>query len=578
MTSANTRDALLERARAWAAEDPDPQTQQELLDVLSNLEDPEASLENLEDRFSGNLEFGTAGLRAALGSGPMRMNRVVVRRTAEGLAKFLETKANGGYVPRVVVGYDARYNSHEFALESVAVFTAHGFEALLMPSALPTPVLAFAVRHFDADCGVMVTASHNPPQDNGYKVYLGGRVVTDSGQGAQIVSPFDQEIAAAIDYSVPLADIPLAASGWTVLPGAGEHDDVAALYERAVADTVAQMVTDEPADKSLPIVLTPLHGVGGQTMENVLRSAGFTNIHVVAEQAQPDPDFPTVTFPNPEEAGAIDMALELADQVDAALVIANDPDADRCAIAIKTSSEWRMLRGDELGSILGNYLAGRLEDAEPQAVFANSIVSSRRLAAIAAGHGMEHHTTLTGFKWISRVPGLSFGYEEALGYCVAPDLVRDKDGISTGLLVAEIAARRHVHGENLQRDLDDLDLKYGLFATDQLSIRVSSLDLLGAMMGRLRSQTPETLGGSPVESVVDLSEPGDELPPTDGMLFLTDDNTRVIIRPSGTEPKLKCYLEVHLQADGPGTLDEQRAAARERLDAVREDVSEALGL
>lgn len=578
MNSHSTREALLQRARVWAAEDPDPQTQQELLDLLAGLENPDASLEELEDRFTGTLEFGTAGLRAALGAGPMRMNRVVVRRTAAGLAQFLATKAGSAYVPRVVVGYDARHNSLEFAQDSAAVFTAHGFETFLMPSALPTPVLAFAVRHLHADCGVMVTASHNPPQDNGYKVYLGGRVVTDAGQGAQIVSPLDQEIAAAIDYSTPLSSIELADSGWTVLPGKGEDDDVAATYARAVADAVAQKVTDEPSDKSLPIVLTPLHGVGGETMEGVLRGAGFTNLHVVQEQSAPDPDFPTVTFPNPEEAGAIDMALELADRVDAALVIANDPDADRCAVAIKSTDGWRMLRGDELGSVLGNFLATSLGDSAEDAVFANSIVSSRRLAGIAAAHNIAHSNTLTGFKWISRVPGLTYGYEEALGYCVAPELVRDKDGISAGLLVAEIAARRHAQGENLQQDLDDLDLKYGLYATDQLSVRVSSLDLIGAMMGRIRAQAPESLGGSPVDSVIDLSLPGGDLPPTDGILFATADDTRVIIRPSGTEPKLKCYLEVHLSADAPGTLDEQRLAAHERLAAVRNDVSEALGL
>ncbi|GAA2557648.1 phosphomannomutase [Neomicrococcus aestuarii] len=577
MNSGNSRDALLERARHWAAEDPDPQTQDELTTLIESLKDPESSLEELEDRFGGTLEFGTAGLRAALGAGPMRMNRVVVRRTAAGLAEFLATKAAGAYVPRVVVGYDARHNSYEFALESASVFTARGFEVLLMPSALPTPVLAFSVRHFDADCGVMVTASHNPAQDNGYKVYLGGRVVADSGQGAQIVTPLDQKIAAAIDYSVPLSEIPLAQSGWTVRPDAGEDDDVAAAYETAVADAVAELVTDEATDKSLPIVLTPLHGVGGRTMENVLRAAGFTNIHVVAEQAQPDPDFPTVSFPNPEEAGAIDMALALAESVDAALVIANDPDADRCAIAINGVPGWRMLRGDELGSIFGEYIA-QTAGTKSQAVFANSIVSSRRLAAIAAAHEIAHEETLTGFKWISRVPDLTFGYEEALGYCVAPDVVRDKDGISAGLLIAEIAAQRHALGQNLQQDLDDLDLKYGLCSTDQLSVRVSSLDLLGAMMGRLRSNPPESLGGSPVESVIDLSAEGGALPSTDGMKYSTADGTRVIVRPSGTEPKLKCYLEVHLEADGSGTLDEQRHTALERLSAVREDVSESLGL
>lgn len=576
-------DDLVARAEAWAVEDPDPTTASELKALLAAAADDAGSRAELADRFSGPLAFGTAGLRAALGAGPNRMNRVVVRHTAAGVARYLLDIAAGAYTPRAVVGFDARYNSDVFAEETAAIFTAAGIETFLMPSRLPTPVLAWAVLALDCEAGVMVTASHNPPQDNGYKVYLGGRAVTDAGQGAQIVAPMDVDIAERIAASGPLPELELARDGWTVLPAAGEPGDIQERYLQAITSLVPAQGTERAERSALRIVLTPMHGVGGDTMSRAFTATGFTDVRMVAEQAAPDPDFPTVAFPNPEEPGAIDLALALARDVDADLVIANDPDADRCAAAVHDpDAGWRMLSGDEVGALLGLHVARRLAGgpaAGGQApVFANSIVSSRLLSRIAAGAGIAHGATLTGFKWISRVPGLSFGYEEALGYCVAPELVRDKDGMSAALLLADFAARLKASSRTLLDELDELALEHGLHATDQLSVRVSSLEELQALMARLRTRAPAVFAGSEVTTVTDLSAGTDGLPPTDAMLFTTADDSRVIVRPSGTEPKLKCYLEVIEPVASPGDLPDARARARQRLSAVRTDTGTALGL
>ena len=547
MTSSDAAlEQLITDARQWASHDPDPTTTAALLELADLASAGDAgAVQELGDSFNGTLQFGTAGLRAALGPGPNRMNRVVVRRAAAGLAAFLtETVAAAapGTRPRAVVGFDARHNSDIFAEETAAIFTAAGIETFLMPAALPTPLLAYAVRNLDCDGGVMVTASHNPPQDNGYKVYLGRHAVSGSGRGAQIVAPYDARIAAKIDAVGALDSIELADSGWSVLP-----TSIASDYEAAMAGLVDR--EHFPA-RDLKIVLTPMHGVGGGTAVSVLNAAGFSDVTLVAEQAEPDPDFPTVAFPNPEEPGALDLALAAAAAAGADIVLANDPDADRAAVAAldPTSGAWRMLRGDEVGALLGAHIVARLAAAtgdEPHAgVFANSIVSSRLLSRIAAAAGYAHEETLTGFKWISRVPGLTYGYEEALGYCVAPDLVRDKDGISAAVLIAELAAAAKAEGRTIFDTLDDLYLVHGLHASDQLSIRVADLGLLDAMMNRLRVNPPEAFGGSSVEVSVDLAEGSDNLPPTDGLLYITRDQSRVIIRPSGTEPKLKCYLEV----------------------------------
>ncbi len=573
---------LLNEARTWAEQDPDPATAATLSGLIQLADDGVAAArQELADSFSGILQFGTAGLRAALGPGPNRMNRVVVRRAAAGFTAFL-TDAVGhaapGTRPRAVVGYDARYNSEIFAEETAAILTAAGVETFLMPAALPTPLLAYAVRALDCDGGVMVTASHNPPQDNGYKVYLGRYAVEDSGRGAQIVAPYDARIAAKIDAVGALDTIALATQGWTVL-----ERSIATEYESAVA---ALAVPERFPARELKIVLTPMHGVGGETAVAVLHAAGFTDVTLVTEQAEPDPDFPTVNFPNPEEPGALDLALETAARVDADIVIANDPDADRAAVAAKDpdTGAWRMLRGDEVGALLGAHMVARLaasDDAaggEAPGVFANSIVSSRLLARIAAAAGYAHEETLTGFKWIARVPGLLYGYEEALGYCVAPSLVRDKDGISAAVLIAEFAATAKAAGKTIFDTLDELSLVHGLHASDQLSIRVADLGLLDAMMNRLRVSPPESFGGSAVETVTDLAEGSENLPPTEGLLYLTRDLSRIIIRPSGTEPKLKCYLEVIRSVGSAAELPAARHEARAALDSVLADVREALGL
>ena len=586
MTSSEADVRLLDEAREWAAQDPDPATAAALLELVRLAGDGDlAARQELEDSFRGTLQFGTAGLRAALGPGPNRMNRMVVRRAAAGLAAFLldaVATAAPGTRPRAVVGYDARHNSDIFAAETAAIFTAAGIEAFLLPEALPTPVLAYAVRALKCDGGVMVTASHNPPQDNGYKVYLGRHAVGSDGDGAQIVAPYDAQIAARISAVGPVESIPLATEGWTILDGS-----LAAGYRQA---TAALARADLFPARDLRIVLTPLHGVGGGTALEVLQAAGFADVTVVADQAEPDPDFPTVSFPNPEEPGALDLALETAARLDADIVIANDPDADRAAVAAKDpdTGAWRMLRGDEVGSLLGAHIAARLAagggagsagpDADSKGVFANSIVSSRLLARIAAASGFAHAETLTGFKWISRVPGLVYGYEEALGYCVAPDLVKDKDGISAAVLIAELAAAAKAEGRTVFDTLDELYLQHGVHASDQLSIRVADLGLLDAMMNRLRVSPPESFGSSAVEVFTDLAQGSDQLPPTDGLLYITRNLTRVIIRPSGTEPKLKCYLEVIEHAASAAELPAARQAARAALDQVLRDVSEALGL
>jgi len=586
--------ALLEHANGEPdglphGHEPDP-TQRQVLDARR------AARVELADRFSGLLQFGTAGLRGRLGGGPHRMNRAVVIRAASGIADFLLGELDGVTPPpRVVVGYDARHRSHDFALDTAAVLTAVGIEVLLMPGALPTPLLAFAVRHLDADAGIMVTASHNPPQDNGYKVYLGGRVVSDSGQGAQIVTPVDSAIAHEIARVPSVASVPRASDGWTVL----DESIVDAYVSTAVA---LADPTVRAAAADLRIVLTPLHGVGGAVAQRVLAEAGFTDVLVVPEQAEPDGDFPSVAFPNPEEPGAIDLAIGLAGDEGADLVLALDPDADRCAAAVQdprsrsfrgpdtaAAEGWRMLHGDETGALLGATVAARLAadpgPLDPTATFASSIVSSRLLSRIADAAGVRHAQTLTGFKWISRVDGLVFGYEEALGYCVDPAHVRDKDGITAALLVAGEAARLKTLGRTIVDELDDLARTHGLHLTDQVSARFTDLDQIGATVERLRAAPPRTLAGSRVTRVVDLAAGTDDerggLPATEGLRLETQDDTRVVVRPSGTEPKVKCYLEVVVPLDraaDDATVAAARHTARERLHAVAADMRAALGL
>ncbi|SDC12230.1 phospho-sugar mutase [Nocardioides lianchengensis] len=550
MTTAVTPDDLLASARAWIAEDPDEQTRAELEQVLAAVE-AGGDDADLADRFDGTLEFGTAGLRGALGAGPNRMNRVVVTRAAAGLAAYL--KDTGARGP-VVIGYDARHNSDVFARDTAEVMTGAGIPALLMPRPLPTPLLAFAIRELGCAAGVMVTASHNPPQDNGYKVYL--------GDGSQIVPPADSGIAERIAAVGPLADVPRGTGGKVL-----DETIVDTYY-----DTVAGLAGDGPRD--LDIVYTPLHGVGGTSVVQVLETAGFSAPRVVAEQEHPDPAFPTVAFPNPEEPGAMDLAMALAEKHGADLVVANDPDADRCAAAVPGPHGWRMLRGDEVGALLAHALL----EAGTEGTFATTIVSSSLLGTMARAAGRPYVETLTGFKWIGRVEGLAYGYEEALGYCVDPEHVRDKDGVSALLLLCDLAAAAKAEGRTLVDVLDDLALAHGLHATDQLSVRVTDLAEIGAAMERLRAAPPATLGGLAVERVDDLSLGSADLPPTDGLRYVLAEGARVVVRPSGTEPKLKCYLEVVVPVNPEDGVDAARIAAAGRLDAVRGDIQAAAGI
>ncbi|HEY0952868.1 phospho-sugar mutase [Nocardioides sp.] len=559
MTSADvTADlrSLLETARAWAAEDPDSQTRAELEAVIADVE-AGGDASDLHDRFDGTLEFGTAGLRGALGAGSNRMNRVVVTRAAAGLAAYLieqRLRDTGAERGSVVIGYDARHNSDVFARDTAEVMTGAGLTAYLLPRPLPTPLLAFAIRELGCAAGVMVTASHNPPQDNGYKVYL--------GDGSQIVPPADADIAARIAAVGPLADVPRGGGG-TVL-----DEEIVDRY----LDTIAGLAQDGPRD--LSIVYTPLHGVGGTTVQRVLEAAGFAEPAVVEQQEQPDADFPTVAFPNPEEPGAMDLAMALAQARGADLVVANDPDADRCAAAVPTPHGWRMLRGDEVGALLAQGLLSRGK----QGTYATSIVSSSLLGKMAAAAGQPYAETLTGFKWIGRVEGLAFGYEEALGYCVDPEHVKDKDGVSALLLLCEIASAAKAEGRGLLDVLDDIAREHGLHATDQLSVRVSDLGEIAAAMARLRATPPTELGGLAVERADDLSTGSAELPPTEGLRYRLAGGARVVVRPSGTEPKLKCYLEVVVPVDDEGGVDAARIAAAGRLDALRDGIKAAAGI
>ncbi|MFF9202602.1 phospho-sugar mutase [Streptomyces sp. NPDC014986] len=542
------QDALIAQARTWLAEDPDPDTREE----LARLIDAEDHAE-LTARFDGTLQFGTAGLRGELGAGPRRMNRSVVIRAAAGLAAYL--RKHGHADGLVVIGYDARHKSLDFALDTAAVMTGAGLRAAVLDRPLPTPVLAFAIRHLGAVAGVEVTASHNPPRDNGYKVYL--------GDGSQIVPPADAEIAAEIGAVASLTTVPRPTEGWETL-----DDTVLNAY---LARTDAVLAEGSP--RTARTVYTAMHGVGKDVLLAAFARAGFPEPVLVTEQAEPDPEFPTVAFPNPEEPGAMDLAFARARAAEPDLVIANDPDADRCAAAVKDGADWRMLRGDEVGALLAAHLVRR----GATGTFAESIVSSSLLGRIAEKAGLPHEETLTGFKWIARVEGLRYGYEEALGYCVDPDGVRDKDGITAALLLTELASELKSEGRTLLDLLDDLAVEHGLHATDQLSVRVRDLSLISAAMHRLRTEPPTELAGLAVTGAEDLTEGTAALPPTDGLRY-TLDGARVIVRPSGTEPKLKCYLEAVVPVASKADLPGARARAAALLEDLKRDLSGAAGI
>ncbi|MFD5553667.1 phospho-sugar mutase [Streptomyces sp. NPDC127068] len=550
-------DELITRARTWLAEDPDPETRDELADLLARLDGPDApaAVAELADRFRGTLQFGTAGLRGELGAGPLRMNRAVVIRAAAGLAAYLRDEGHAGGL--VVIGYDARHKSADFARDTAAVMTGAGLRAAVLPHPLPTPILAYAIRHLGAVAGVEVTASHNPPRDNGYKVYL--------GDGSQIVPPADAEIADRIAAVAALADVPRPDDGWTTL-----GDEVVAAY---LARTDAVLAPGSA--RSARTVYTALHGVGKDVLLAAFARAGFPAPVLVVEQAEPDPDFPTVAFPNPEEPGAMDLAFATARAARPDLVIANDPDADRCAVAVPDGpdGDWRMLRGDEVGALLAAHLVRR----GATGVFAESIVSSSLLGRIAAAAGVGYEETLTGFKWIARVEGLRYGYEEALGYCVDPEGVRDKDGITAALLITELASELKEQGRTLLDLLADLAVEHGLHATDQLSVRVADVSVIADAMRALRAHPPTALAGRPVLRAEDLTEGTGALPPTDGLRYALD-GARVIVRPSGTEPKLKCYLEAVVPVASHEDLPRARTEAAAVLAELKRDLAKAAGI
>lgn len=559
-------DTLIARAREWAAHDPDPATTAELLEIVGRAGAGGAeALDDLASRFSGPLAFGTAGLRGPVAAGESRMNVAVVTRATAGLVEHLLDTVGEGC--RAVVGCDARHGSHAFYDATAEVLSAAGITVLALPEERPTPLTAYAVRALDADVGIMVTASHNPAADNGYKVYLGGRAADDDARGVQIVPPADAQIAARIAAAPPADEVPRSVEN---IQSVG--DDLVEAYVARMASHRRGAAQPEPSN--VRVVLTAMHGVGAGTAQAVLRRARVGDVHPVPEQLEPDPDFPTVGFPNPEEPGALRLSLALAAQVCADLVVALDPDADRCSLAVPLrAGGWRQLNGDEIGCLLGEQAA-----ADPERggdALACSIVSSRLLARIAEHHGLRGVSTLTGFKWIARTPGIRFGYEEAIGYCTDPQAVRDKDGIGAMTYAISLVEELAAQGRTVEDLLDDLARTHGLHATAPLAFRVDDLGVISRSMAGLRESGIATLAGSPVVETVDLADGADGLPPTDGLRFVTQARDRVIIRPSGTEPKLKCYLEVVLDCDGD---EVPHAAAAQRLGQITTDLRAVLGL
>lgn len=621
--SAPLRDATIR----WIADDPHEGDKAELQALLARAigTDP-AAIEELTERLAAPLSFGTAGLRGPLRAGPAGMNLAVVRRAASGLGAHLQNSGDKGGL--VIVGHDARHRSREFAVDVAGVLAAQGFRVLLAPGALPTPVTAFATRALGAAAGIQITASHNPPQDNGMKVYLRG--------GSQLVSPEDSRIEAAIAAArpavsieadgtpepwpadlydrylaavaavrpvrvpdavttpadttaaavAPAPEIPAVSDGGALAPIAAPTpvsaptsvDDPAPLADPAPIAEPAVLAAPAAAARPLRIAATPMHGVGGQTLLLAMARAGFTDVHLVPEQTEPDPDFPTVVFPNPEEPGACDLLLALATSIDADVAIANDPDADRCAVATPTrEGGWRLLTGDETGLLLGDHVLRHLDrSTHPDPLVATTIVSSQALSAVATAHGSRYDETLTGFKWIVRAgdgsgTGMVFGYEEALGLCVDPGVVRDKDGISAAVMFADLVEELRGQGRTVLDALDDIARRDGLFVTGQVSVRVSDLSLITDAMARLRRGLPGALGGDPLVSATDL------LPRTDGIVIHTA-TARVVIRPSGTEPKLKAYLQVRAEVPEGGDLVAIRGAAQDQLAALKVAVQDLLGL
>ncbi|WP_246076740.1 phospho-sugar mutase [Amycolatopsis cihanbeyliensis] len=536
---------LRDRTFRWIADDVDETARAELQGVLARAMGGEAAaVAELADRMSGPLEFGTAGLRGPVRAGPNGMNTAVVVRTTAGVASWLARQGHAGGV--VVLGRDARHGSAAFAAAAAEVLAAAGFVVRTLPAPIPTPVLAFAVGHLGAVAGIQLTASHNPPADNGYKLY--------DHTGVQIVPPADGEIEAEIAAAPGARNVPRAR-------GATEAAEVPEAY----LDRVAELPAGQA--RELRVVATALHGVGAETLRLAMLRAGFAAPVPVAPQAEPDPDFPTVPFPNPEEPGATDLLLELAEREGADLAIALDPDADRCALGVRERDSWRMLRGDEAGVLLGEHVLSTVDNPDP--LVATTIVSSSMLARVAEAHGARYAETLTGFKWLARAgEGLVFAYEEALGLCVNPRFVRDKDGIAAAVLACDLAATLRTRGRTLLDALDELAVRHGVHRTDQIALRVTELSRIGELMATLRAAPPTALAGAEVRT--------EDLLPEADVLRLRGPGLRVVIRPSGTEPKLKAYLEVTEPVPDASGLPAARTRAEDRLTHLRTDIESLL--
>lgn len=519
-----TMDALFTTAQNWLNQDPDQETRAELEQLIAEAKAGKADAQaELANRFNGRLQFGTAGLRGRLQAGSMGMNRVLVAQAAGGLAEYLK-----GYdkEPSIVIGYDGRKNSDVFARDTAEIMAGAGIKAYLLPRKLPTPVLAYAIQYFDTTAGVMVTASHNPPEDNGYKVYLG-----KANGGGQIVSPADKEIAALIDKVAAgnIADLPRS-QNFTVL-----SDEIVDAYIAKTASLAKEPVCD------INYVYTAMHGVGYEVLSKTLAKAGLPQPHVVAEQVWPDGTFPTVNFPNPEEKGALDLAIEVAKKHNAEFIIANDPDADRLAVALPDAAgNWKPLHGNVIGCYLGWYLAKQYHAQGKKGVLACSLVSSPALAEIAKKYGFDSEETLTGFKYIGKVNGLLFGFEEALGYLVDPDKVRDKDGISAAIAFLDLVRSLKKEGKTLADYAADFTKEFGAYVSGQISIRVSDLSEIGKLMSALRHNPPAEVGGFKVATFLDHTKTDRQ---SDILVFVLENGSRLIARPSGTEPKIKFYLD-----------------------------------
>lgn len=556
---------LKNQVLAWIEQDPDSVTRAQLTELLAKAESDSSALAELENAFLAPLEFGTAGLRGKLGGGPNRMNRVVVQQAAAGLAQYL--LANGHHGEAVVIGFDARFNSDIFAQDTAEIFSAAGFTAFMFDHVVPTPVLAYAIRDLNTCAGVMVTASHNPPQDNGYKVYL--------GDGRQIVPPADKEISAQIRNITDVRLIEKKSVVTIVEPGVEER------YISTLATAINEGPTTAQQRGDVVSVYTAMHGVGWNSVHEATVRCDFKIPHAVVEQRDPDPNFPTVAFPNPEEKGALDLAVAKAKELSADVLIANDPDADRLAVSLPLpDGSWKILHGDQVGCLLAWWVIERAKRSGVtlQGAMGSSVVSSMLLEPIARDAGLDYKRTLTGFKWVSRVPNLIFGYEEALGYCVNPQYVGDKDGVSAATFVLELVAALKDEGRTAWDVLDELATKFGLHVSDQVSVKFTDLSVVPTVMGALRTNPPQELGGLSVTRIHDLAQGYDGLPSTEGVILMLAGNesishARVIVRPSGTEPKIKCYLEVVAAAKD---LQQARSDAQAMLEKLAADAQPLL--